>query len=446
MTVPGRTEAATLLLSLDPPPWFLRHSRAVAEVAGWLAARIDAAGIPVDRRVVEGGALLHDADKALPADDPAKRLRHGDGSAAWLTRMGHPELARAVANHPVTRLADEDAYRRWAAFATREERIVAYADKRAAQHLEPMAVRFDRWRRRHSRAVADGNAVGWDESEMQAIWLCVQRDSSATCVAPLASPRPMSADFVGPAQPCGPPRRRQRRGRTASRHVTTSPLAYLWGDDDLSAGRAVDGLAVELATETGAPPDALGPARRPQRRRDAARDPARASRDAGEFGGGSVGRSSPMPARSQSRPNTGMRSSTRSTRRAGERPRRPRGKPFGSAGPAQKRLAEAIAAAGGTIREFKSPRAGALAGWIEAEARERGLRLASGTAKTLAERVGGFVQEGDAERRYQTRIASMELDKLALFRGEGGSSVPTMSERSWRKQSRVPSGVSRCRR
>jgi hypothetical protein len=183
MTVPGRVEAATLLLSLDPPPWFVRHSRAVAEVAGWLAARIEAAGIPVDRRVVEGGALLHDADKALAADDPAKGLRHGDGSAAWLTTMGYPELARAVANHPVTRLADEEAYRRWAAFATREERVVAYADKRAAQHLEPMAVRFDRWRRRHSRAVADGHAAGWDASEMRTIWLRASRLEHDVCRA-----------------------------------------------------------------------------------------------------------------------------------------------------------------------------------------------------------------------------------------------------------------------
>ena len=66
MTVPGRVDAAALLLSLDPPPWFVRHARAVAEVAGWLAARIDARGTPVDRRLVEAAALLHDADKALP--------------------------------------------------------------------------------------------------------------------------------------------------------------------------------------------------------------------------------------------------------------------------------------------------------------------------------------------------------------------------------------------
>ncbi len=85
--------------------------------------------------------------------------------------------------------------------------------------------------------------------------------------------------------------------------------------------------------------------------------------------------------------------------------------------PAPKRLADAIAAAGGTVRQFKAPKAGALAGWIEAEARDRGLVLVPGAAKTLAERVGGFVTEGDTERTQHTRIASMELDKLALYRG-----------------------------
>jgi hypothetical protein len=70
--------------------------------------------------------------------------------------MGHPELARAVAAHPVTRLVDGERYRRWSAFASREERIVAYADKRAAQRLEPMVVRFARWTRRHPER------PGWD--------------------------------------------------------------------------------------------------------------------------------------------------------------------------------------------------------------------------------------------------------------------------------------------
>ena len=152
MTVPGRPEALRLLLSLDPPPWHLRHSRGVAETAGWLAARIATRGIPVDRPLVESAALLHDIDKLLPATDPARALPHGDGAAAWLTRRGYPELSRAVANHPVTRLADEARYSRWSAFATREERIVAYADKRFGQRLEPMAARFAEWERRHPPA------------------------------------------------------------------------------------------------------------------------------------------------------------------------------------------------------------------------------------------------------------------------------------------------------
>jgi hypothetical protein len=156
MTVPGRVDAAALLLSLDPPPWALRHARAVAEVAGWLAARAAGRGRAIDRRLVEAAALLHDVDKLLPATDPARRLRHGDGSAAWLTRQGHPELAPVVADHPVTRLVDAAGFEAWLAGASLAARIVAYADKRAGQRLEPMGARFGSWARRYP------DAPGWD--------------------------------------------------------------------------------------------------------------------------------------------------------------------------------------------------------------------------------------------------------------------------------------------
>ena len=169
MTVPRREEAASLLLSLDPPTWFVRHSRAVAEVAAFLAARMEIAGIELDRRLVETASLLHDVDKILPTDDPARALPHGEGSAAWLARRGHPELSRAVAGHPVTRLVDGEAFRRWAGFATREERIVAYADKRAGQHLESMDARFLSWRRRYPSVTADGRSVGWDDATWQRV-------------------------------------------------------------------------------------------------------------------------------------------------------------------------------------------------------------------------------------------------------------------------------------
>jgi len=149
MSVPTRGEAAALLLSLSPAPWQLRHSRAVAEVAAWLAARTAAHGVALDRRLVETAALLHDADKALPVGAPERALAHGRGSAAWLAARGHPELAPVVADHPVTRLADADWFDAWLAKASPEALIVAYADKRAGQHLEAIASRLADWRRRY---------------------------------------------------------------------------------------------------------------------------------------------------------------------------------------------------------------------------------------------------------------------------------------------------------
>jgi HD superfamily phosphodiesterase len=198
MSVPDRVEAARLLLILQPPPWHLRHSRAVAETGAWLAARIEGRGIPLDRRLVEAAALLHDVDKVLPPDDPASALPHGDGGADWLARMGHAELARAVANHPVTRLADADRYRRWSAFATREERIVAYADKRCGQRLESMAERFASWERRFPVAT-DGaeeerparsrrDDVSWDRRTLDRVRLRADRLESDVCRAAGVAP------------------------------------------------------------------------------------------------------------------------------------------------------------------------------------------------------------------------------------------------------------------
>lgn len=192
MTVPGRTVAAGLLLSLHPPPWHVRHSRAVAEIAAWLAARIAARGTPVDRRLVEAAALLHDVDKILPGDDPAGRLPHGEGSAAWLSRHGHGELARAVAGHPVACLLDGERFRRWSAFSTREERIVAYADKRAGQRLESMADRFASWDRRYPGA--------WSPQVRAAVRLRATRLEADVCRAAGVAPTDVARlDWTGAA-------------------------------------------------------------------------------------------------------------------------------------------------------------------------------------------------------------------------------------------------------
>ena len=150
MAVPGRVEAASILLGLDPPGWFVRHSAGVAEVASFLAARAAARGQRLDPRLAETAGLLHDVDKLLPAGEPARRLAHGLGSAAWLREGGYAELAPAAAWHPVTRLLHGPADD--LADAGLEAMIVAYADKRVDQRVVPMARRFDGWRRRYPGA------------------------------------------------------------------------------------------------------------------------------------------------------------------------------------------------------------------------------------------------------------------------------------------------------
>jgi hypothetical protein len=101
------------------------------------------------------------------------RAPHGEGSAAWLAGRGHPELALAVSGHPVTRLLDGELFERWLSGASLEERIVAYADKRAGQRLEPMAERFASWARRYPAADhggPDGGAIdGWNAADIRGV-------------------------------------------------------------------------------------------------------------------------------------------------------------------------------------------------------------------------------------------------------------------------------------
>ncbi|HYL40318.1 MAG TPA: DNA polymerase III subunit delta, partial [Candidatus Binatus sp.] len=93
----------------------------------------------------------------------------------------------------------------------------------------------------------------------------------------------------------------------------------------------------------------------------------------------------------------------------------------GTKEPPGKAIADAVRAAGGEVRRFEAPREGALAAWIEARAREHQIALAPGAAKELASRVGGFVREGDIDRRNQGRQAVTELKKLALRRADGSA-------------------------
>jgi 5'-deoxynucleotidase YfbR-like HD superfamily hydrolase len=149
MTIPNRVEAGRILKDLDPPDWLLAHSAAVADVAAFLGDAIEKRGHAINVPLVEAAALLHDLGKALPKDAPLGALGHADAAAHYLSDIGHGELADAVAGHPVTKLADDEHYAIWSRSATVEERIVAYADKRAKSDLVPMQERFGYWIDKH---------------------------------------------------------------------------------------------------------------------------------------------------------------------------------------------------------------------------------------------------------------------------------------------------------
>jgi len=200
--------------------------------------------------------------------------------------------------------------------------------------------------------------------------------------------------------------------------VTTSPLAYYWGDDELAATRAVDALQAALGAETGAPPE------RWELRGDRNRAADQLAR-LGEriatpamFGGGSLAVVSNPGPLVQATEHRAAFLATLGLVAPGNALVVLDATQSGAKAPSLKRLADAVVAAGGTVRRYESPRRGALAGWIEAEARQHGRTLAPGAAKALAERIGGFVDLNDVERRHQTRIAAVELDKLALYRGD----------------------------
>jgi hypothetical protein len=189
MSVPSRRESAALLLSLEPPAWHFRHSRAVAETAGWLALRAESAGLSLDRRLVESAALLHDVDKLERVKPQVGGLAHGEGSAVWLASRGYSELGPAIVGHPVTRLADAAWFDEWLAVASSEALIVAYADKRAGQRLESMAGRFGSWKRRYppvDRAVRPRGT--WSPETMAAVFRRAETLEARVCTLARISP------------------------------------------------------------------------------------------------------------------------------------------------------------------------------------------------------------------------------------------------------------------
>ena len=202
-----------------------------------------------------------------------------------------------------------------------------------------------------------------------------------------------------------------------------APLLYIWGDDDLIAGRLVDRFERGLATELGSPME----------RWDLRGDLATAAVGSAQlqerlatgvlFGGGTlavVSNPGALVRRNDTRDRVVAAISMMAAGNAAVFVEAARSS---AKGPGPKRLADAVTAAGGRIVSAMAPRPTALGAWVENEARDRDLALAPGAARELADRLGARVTDGDVDRRFLSRVASGELDKLALRHALDGGPV-----------------------
>ena len=141
----------------------------------------------------------------------------------------------SVEHHPITRLLDGGWFETWLRESRPEDRIVAYADKRARQRLVSLDDRFASWRRRHP---------GWDGDAEAEVRRRAGRLEEVVCEA---------AGVPGGGPPAAlDGRRLQGRGSAMSPAAPPS-VALLWGDDDLATARAVDGIAAAHAAGSGIP-------------------------------------------------------------------------------------------------------------------------------------------------------------------------------------------------
>jgi DNA polymerase III subunit delta len=193
-----------------------------------------------------------------------------------------------------------------------------------------------------------------------------------------------------------------------------APLLYVWGDDELAAERLVGRFATALAAELGSPLE----------RWDLRADLTTASADAAVlyerlatpamFGGGTLAVVANPGALARRNDTRDRVIESIGLLAAGNAMAIVEAAKSNAKGPGLKRFAESVTAAGGSVRAAQAPRPTGLGAWIESEARDRHLVLAGGAARELADRLGARVTEGDVDRRYLSRIASAELDKLAL--------------------------------
>ena len=305
-----------------------------------------ATGSPSTEPAVEAAALLHDVDKLASRERPGARPAvTAHGSAAWLTRRGHPELARPSRT---TRSPGSPTGRR--TDAGRRSRAA-----RSGSSPTPTSAPASGWSRwtPGSRRGAGATRTRWDAPTMRA----VRAPGRPARGGRLPGGRHRSRRR--PATGVDRPRPSARQARRPIDRSMISPAA-------LRLGRRRAGRRAPRRPLRGGPrrPSSGAPLERWDLRADLAtaatgRRPApRAARDAVMFGGGTlavVANPGALVRRNDTRDRVieaiGLLA-RRATRSSSSRPRSrtPRV-------PAPQRLADAVKAAGGAIRVGDGPAA-----------------------------------------------------------------------------------------
>jgi putative nucleotidyltransferase with HDIG domain len=142
VAIPGLDAARQVLASFGLPDGIVTHSEGVERVAAEAARMVRHAGIPVEIRLVEVAALLHDIDKP----ETRETDEHGLVAARRLSAMGYAELALPIASHPLACLLDEERFPiGWPSV------LVSLADKHVAQCFMTIDERLDDMARRYPR-------------------------------------------------------------------------------------------------------------------------------------------------------------------------------------------------------------------------------------------------------------------------------------------------------
>lgn len=146
---PSPAECALLCERYETPPGAVGHCVTVAAFADELAGMLVSRGIPLDRRLVTAGALLHDIARIHPD--------HAAVGAGWLRQEGYPAVADIIERHMQlddVRCIDETM-------------VVYYADKRLSGKVRTTL--DERFGRTEARIDSPGARAAFEARREQAL-------------------------------------------------------------------------------------------------------------------------------------------------------------------------------------------------------------------------------------------------------------------------------------